>query len=64
MIDAGLEAILIKVAGIGLKEAHLGKTLGEMHTTLTRLVRIYLIYVPMRMLTSNQERDVRLARVR
>ncbi|KZV71365.1 hypothetical protein PENSPDRAFT_684603 [Peniophora sp. CONT] len=45
MIDAGLEAILIKVAGIGLKEAHLGKTLGEMHTTLTKLNTMYGLHV-------------------
>ncbi|CAE6401204.1 unnamed protein product [Rhizoctonia solani] len=30
MIAAGVEAILIKVAGIGLKEQHLGKTLAQM----------------------------------
>ncbi|CUA70082.1 hypothetical protein RSOLAG22IIIB_00428 [Rhizoctonia solani] len=30
MIAAGVEAILIKVAGIGLKEQHLGRTLAQM----------------------------------
>ncbi|KDN51092.1 hypothetical protein RSAG8_00721, partial [Rhizoctonia solani AG-8 WAC10335] len=30
MIAAGVEAILIKVAGIGLREQHLGKTLAQM----------------------------------
>ncbi|VDC06283.1 unnamed protein product [Peniophora sp. CBMAI 1063] len=45
MIDAGLEAILIKVAGIGLKEAHLGRTLGDMHATLMRLNATYGLHV-------------------
>lgn len=40
MIDTGMQAILIKVAGIGLKPKHLGKTLAEMHPTLTKLVKI------------------------
>lgn len=39
MIDAGMEAVLIKVAGIGLKPKHLGKTLKEMQPTLIKLVR-------------------------
>lgn len=39
MVEAGLEAILIKVAGIGLTAKHLGKTLGEMQPTLLKLVR-------------------------
>ncbi|KAJ3054117.1 ATP binding domain 4 [Rhizophlyctis rosea] len=34
MVDSGLEAILIKVAALGLKEAHLGKTLGQMYPHL------------------------------
>ena len=38
MIEAGLEAILIKVAGVGLQTKHLGKTLAQMQTTLLRLV--------------------------
>lgn len=38
MIAAGMEAILIKVAGIGLTIKHLGKTLTEMQPTLTTLV--------------------------
>jgi hypothetical protein len=38
MIDAGMEAILIKVAGIGLKPMHLGKTLAEMQPLLVDLV--------------------------
>jgi diphthamide synthase (EF-2-diphthine--ammonia ligase) len=38
MVEAGLEAVLIKVAGAGLRERHLGKTLEEMEDELTRLV--------------------------
>lgn len=38
MIAAGLEAILIKVAGVGLNSKHLGKTLDQMHSTLVSLV--------------------------
>jgi diphthine-ammonia ligase len=38
MIDTGMEAVLIKVAGIGLKPSHLGKTLTEMQPTLFKLV--------------------------
>lgn len=38
MIDAGLKAIIIKVAGIGLTPKHLGKTLSEMQPTLRQLV--------------------------
>ncbi len=33
-----MEAILIKVAGIGLTTKHLGKTLAQMQPTLTKLV--------------------------
>lgn len=40
MIDAGSVAVIIKVAGIGLTEKHLGKTLAEMQPTLVKLVRI------------------------
>ena len=39
MIAAGMKAILIKVAGIGLTTEHLGKSLSEMQPTLTKLVR-------------------------
>ncbi|KAH9179854.1 hypothetical protein EDB89DRAFT_1923539 [Lactarius sanguifluus] len=35
------EAILIKVAGIGLTTEHLGKSLSEMQSTLTRLNTLY-----------------------
>ena len=38
MIDAGMDAILIKVAGVGLTTAHLGKNLAEMEPTLLKLV--------------------------
>jgi diphthine-ammonia ligase len=38
MIQAGLTAVLIKVAGIGLTVKHLGKTLQEMQPTLVKLV--------------------------
>ncbi|KAJ3190557.1 ATP binding domain 4, partial [Irineochytrium annulatum] len=55
MIDSGLTAILIKVAGMGmsvseelrlkysteLKKSHLGKSLGEMHDTFVELNRKY-----------------------
>ncbi|KAF9534194.1 hypothetical protein CPB83DRAFT_803923 [Crepidotus variabilis] len=41
MIGAGLEAILIKVAGIGLTKAHLGKTMAQMQPTLTKLNTLY-----------------------
>jgi diphthamide synthase (EF-2-diphthine--ammonia ligase) len=39
MIMAGMEAIIIKVAGIGLDTTHLGKTLSEMQPKLVTLVR-------------------------
>lgn len=38
MMAAGVEAVLIKVAGIGLTTKHLGKTLMELQPTLTTLV--------------------------
>lgn len=38
MVDAGVNAILIKVAGIGLSVKHLGETLAEMHSWLRDLV--------------------------
>lgn len=41
MIEAGMQVVLIKVAGIGLTEKHLGKTLGEMRNTLFRLNQLY-----------------------
>jgi diphthine-ammonia ligase len=42
MIYAGMEAVVIKVAGIGLKPNHLGKTLTEMQPTLIKLVTHFL----------------------
>ncbi|KAI9466868.1 hypothetical protein BJY52DRAFT_1110889 [Lactarius psammicola] len=41
MIAAGMEAVIIKVAGIGLTTEHLGKSLSEMQPTLTRLNALY-----------------------
>ncbi|KAL1722389.1 hypothetical protein EV715DRAFT_193280 [Schizophyllum commune] len=41
MVEAGLEAVLIKVAGIGLTTKHLGKTLREMQPTLVKLNTLY-----------------------
>ncbi|KAF9476485.1 hypothetical protein BDN70DRAFT_882307 [Pholiota conissans] len=41
MIESGMEAILIKVAGIGLTTSHLGKTLGQMKPTLFKLNTLY-----------------------
>ncbi|KAH9918250.1 uncharacterized protein BXZ73DRAFT_92298 [Epithele typhae] len=41
MIEAGMEAILIKVAGIGLTTKHLGKTLAQMQPTLMKLNALY-----------------------
>ncbi|PIO63902.1 hypothetical protein TELCIR_14486 [Teladorsagia circumcincta] len=37
MLRSGLNAILIKVAAVGLNKSHLGKTLSEMESTLNRL---------------------------
>jgi hypothetical protein len=45
MIEAEMEAILIKVAGIGLTTSHLGKTLAQMEPTLTKLVRMCFLLV-------------------
>ena len=36
MIASGLEAVLVKVACMGLKRTHLGRTLGDMEPTFTR----------------------------
>lgn len=41
MIDAGLEAVLIKVAGVGLTTKHLGKTLAQVQPTLLKLNDLY-----------------------
>ncbi|GMR53401.1 hypothetical protein PMAYCL1PPCAC_23596, partial [Pristionchus mayeri] len=37
MIENNVEAVLIKVAAVGLNEQHLGKTLGQMEDTLLKL---------------------------
>lgn len=41
MIAVGVDAVLVKVAGIGLGDEHLGKTLAEMRPTLTKLHERY-----------------------
>ncbi|KAJ7684045.1 hypothetical protein B0H17DRAFT_1226051 [Mycena rosella] len=41
MIAAGMDAILIKVAGIGLTVKHLGKTLAQMEPTFVKLNNLY-----------------------
>ncbi len=41
MIEAGLEAILIKVAGLGLHPKHLGRTLSQMKPVFENLVRAH-----------------------
>ncbi|KAK0206371.1 hypothetical protein DFS33DRAFT_1419360 [Desarmillaria ectypa] len=41
MIDAKMNAVLIKVAGIGLSKEHLGKSLGEMKPLLFKLNEKY-----------------------
>lgn len=45
MIAAGVDAVLVKVAGIGLGAEHLGKTLAEMRPTLTKLHERYESHV-------------------
>ncbi|KAI0353573.1 hypothetical protein OH77DRAFT_1458188 [Trametes cingulata] len=45
MIEAGMEAILIKVAGIGLTVRDLGKTLTQMQRSLIKLNRLYGLHV-------------------
>lgn len=41
MIKNGVDAVLIKVAGIGLDETHLGKSLGDMRPVLHKLEKMY-----------------------
>lgn len=43
MIESGMDAILIKVAGIGLTTSHLGKSLADMKDTLYKLVSGYQV---------------------
>ncbi|CAO3623197.1 unnamed protein product [Cunninghamella echinulata] len=45
MVDAGVYAILIKVAAMGLKQSHLGKSLGEMYPILCDLNEKYDTHV-------------------
>ncbi|OZJ02232.1 hypothetical protein BZG36_04548 [Bifiguratus adelaidae] len=45
MIQSGVEAILIKVAAIGLKPLHLGKTLAQMEPQLKALNQKYDLHV-------------------
>ncbi|KAG2349032.1 hypothetical protein BDR05DRAFT_873705 [Suillus weaverae] len=45
MIAAGINSVLIKVAGIGLTVKHLGKTLNEMQEILTKLNRLYGLHI-------------------
>lgn len=45
MTEAGLEAIIIKVAGAGLIPKHLGKTLTELRPTLMKLVRMVSVFL-------------------
>jgi len=39
MVHAGIESVLVKVAGAGLGVEHLGKSLQQMQPTLLKLVR-------------------------
>ncbi|KAJ7068402.1 hypothetical protein C8F01DRAFT_1118081 [Mycena amicta] len=41
MIAAGMESVLIKVAGIGLTASHLGRTLAQMEPTFVKLHNLY-----------------------
>jgi diphthine-ammonia ligase len=42
MIASGLDAIILKVAGIGLSRKHVGKSLGDIRDYLFQLVRMIL----------------------
>lgn len=39
MANAGVNAVLIKIAAIGLKPMHLGKSIAEMYPYLCKMVR-------------------------
>ncbi|KAJ8292022.1 Diphthine--ammonia ligase [Rhodotorula toruloides] len=45
MVEAGMESVLVKVAGAGLQVEHLGKSLKEMEPTLHRLNKRYELHV-------------------
>jgi diphthine-ammonia ligase len=38
MANAGVNAVLIKIAAIGLKPMHLGKSIGQMYPHLCKMV--------------------------
>jgi diphthine-ammonia ligase len=38
MANAGVNAVLIKIAAIGLKSIHLGKSIGQMYPLLCKMV--------------------------
>uniref|UniRef100_A0A0K3CPB8 Diphthine--ammonia ligase n=1 Tax=Rhodotorula toruloides TaxID=5286 RepID=A0A0K3CPB8_RHOTO len=45
MVEAGMESVLVKVAGAGLQVEHLGKSLKDMEPTLHRLNKRYELHV-------------------
>lgn len=45
MISAGVNAVLIKVAGAGLKSAHLGKSLAQMRDHLVKMVSLMFLFI-------------------
>lgn len=45
MVAAGVHAVLVKVAAVGLNESHLGRSLAEMKPTLQRLEEMYGVHV-------------------
>ncbi|OBZ88025.1 Diphthine--ammonia ligase [Choanephora cucurbitarum] len=45
MANAGVNAILIKVAAIGLKPAHLGKSIGQMYPFLCKMHDMYDLHI-------------------
>jgi len=42
MVGSGLEAVLIKVASMGLSSRHLGKPIGSLYSNFLSLVRLAL----------------------
>lgn len=46
MISTGLEAVLIKIAGIGLTVKHLGQTIKSMNDKLVELVTSFSFPMP------------------
>lgn len=45
MANAGVNAILIKIAAIGLKPIHLGKSIGQMYPFLCKMVGLVPVFV-------------------